>query len=294
MRFHAVAREAWANRRHATTCSFLGVPMKRFDLFAWPVLAILIAASPTTADAKDEPQGYLPPDAVDIVKILPPAPLRGEARYEADRAIFKATRRFVGSARWVLATNDVKLSTPAMLGDFSCAVGLALTPENAPHLVRLVERTGIDTARGSGIAKDYFKRLRPYQIDQGEICQPAAELVNSYDYPSGHTTRGWTWAELLAELAPDRAGDILARGRAFGESRIVCGVHNASAVEAGRLTAASILAAVHASPAFQSDLRAAKEELDALRADAKTARPQGCAEEAGLVTLPLFQEPDAK
>lgn len=264
------------------------VPMKRLLSFVWPALAILIVAGPMTADAKSEKQGYLAQDAVDIIKILPPAPTEGEARYEADRGIFKATRRFVGTPRWTLATNDVKLSTADMLRDFSCAVGVALTTENAPHLVQVVETAGIDTKHASDVAKDYFKRHRPFQIDAGEICQPAAELANSYDYPSGHTTRGWTWAELLAELVPDRAGAILTRGRAFGESRIVCGVHNASAVEAGRLTAASILAAVHAAPAFQSDVKAAKEELAALRADAKAPRPQGCTDEAGLVTQPIF------
>jgi hypothetical protein len=42
---------------------------------------------------------------------------------------------------------------------------------------------------------------------------------------------------LLARLVPDRAGDVLARGRNFAESRVVCGVHNLSAVGSGLLTA---------------------------------------------------------
>jgi acid phosphatase (class A) len=249
---------------------------------------MVIATGLMMAAANGEQPGYLTPNAVDIVKILPPAPVKGEARYAADRRIFKATRRFVGSSRWGLATSDVKLSTADMLRDFSCAVGVTLTPDTAPHLVRVVEKANADTAGAAGVAKDFFKRLRPYQIDKGQTCQPAAELANSYDYPSGHTTRGWTWAELLAEISPNQASAILARGRAFGESRIVCGVHNASAVEAGRLTAASVLAAVHASPDFQADLTAAKQELDALRANASTPRPQDCAAEAGLVALPIF------
>lgn len=262
--------------------------MKRRTFNAFPLLAILIAATSLTSQAKGAQQGYLSPDAVDIVKVLPPAPLKGEARYEADREIFKTTRHFAGTPRWVLATNDVKSSTSDMLRDFSCAVGVTLTVENVPHLVEMVEKAGADTSRGSNVAKDYFKRLRPYQIDDGEVCQSKIDLANSYDYPSGHTTRGWTWAELLAELVPEHAGAILARGRAYGESRIVCGAHNASAVEAGRLTAASILAVVHASSVFQSEFGAAKGELDVLRADAKTPHPQGCADETSLVALPLF------
>jgi membrane-associated phospholipid phosphatase len=47
---------------------------------------------------------------------------------------------------------------------------------------------------------------------------------------------------ILAELVPEAASDVLARARAFGQSRIVCGVHNASAVEAGWMTATAVFA----------------------------------------------------
>jgi acid phosphatase (class A) len=262
--------------------------MIRLKTCAWFLLAIAMAASSLTAQAKDEQSGYLAPNAVDILKILPPAPQKGDARYDADRAIFKATRRFVGSPRWILATNDVQLSPATLMHDFSCSLGVSLTPETAPKLVHLMEIAGKDTSRAANVAKDHFQRLRPFQIDEGDICQPSIELANSFDYPSGHTTRGWTWAALLAELVPENAGAIFERGRAYGESRIVCGAHNASAVESGRLTAGSILAVAHSSPAFQTDLKAAKEELDALRADAMTPRPQNCAAETELLGIPVF------
>ena len=81
---------------------------------------------------------------------------------------------------------------------------------------------------------------------------------------------------------------IMARGRAYGESRIVCGVHNATAVEAGRMTSASTLAAVHAQAAFQADLALARAELAALRADPATPRPENCPAEAALVAQPIL------
>lgn len=263
--------------------------MKLLPPLSGSVLTILIAvATAGPAQAKEAKQGYLSPDAVEIVKILPPAPHEGDPRYQADREIFKATRRFVGTPRWTLATRDAELSTADMLAAFSCSVGVALTRENAPTVAKLIDKAGVDTSGAVGVAKDYFKRRRPFLIDHGEICQPEAELAGTFDYPSGHTTRGWTWAELLAELAPDHAGAILARGRAFGESRIVCGAHNSSAVEAGRLTAASVLAAVHSSPAFQTDFQAAKAELGGLRADAHAPKPEGCAEETQLIAEPVL------
>jgi hypothetical protein len=43
---------------------------------------------------------------------------------------------------------------------------------------------------------------------------------------------------------------ILARARAFGESRVVCGVHNASAVEAGSMTDTAVFAVNRLHPHF--------------------------------------------
>lgn len=249
--------------------------------------ACLASTVALTARARDAagPTGYLAPGAFDILAVLPPAPRPGDARAVADRAIFAATRALKDTPRWALATNDVKLAPADLFRDFSCAVGVTLTPEAAPQTARLIRRAAFDTGAQSAIAKTFYKRERPFQIDAGPICQPADELKGSYDYPSGHTTLGWTVATLLARTAPDRATAILARGRAFGESRIVCGVHNASAVEGGRLTAAATLTALQDDPTFLADLAAARVEIDALRRNAATPKPDAaqCATEAALV-----------
>src|SRR5436190_651608 len=68
----------------------------------------------------------------------------------------------------------------------------------------------------------------------------ATNLVNNSDYPSAHTVYGWSWGLVLAELDPDRATDIMIRALAYRESRVVCTVHNASAIEAGRMIAGSL------------------------------------------------------
>jgi acid phosphatase (class A) len=80
---------------------------------------------------------------------------------------------------------------------------------------------------------------------------------------------------MLSQLAPDTAVDLLARARAFGQSRVVCGVHNLSAVEAGWMTATAVFAMQMSSPEFRKDLDAARTEFASLRAAAK-AKPAGC------------------
>ena len=106
-----------------------------------------------------------------------------------------------------------------------------------------------------------------------------AALEQSPDYPSGHTALSWETGLILAELVPESASEVLARARAFGQSRIVCGVHNASAVEAGWMTATAVFTMQVSSPNFHGDFESARTELAGLRAVAKS-KPVGCAAEA--------------
>ena len=87
------------------------------------------------------------------------------------------------------------------------------------------------------------------------------------------TALGWAWSLVLAELAPDRADQILRRGLAYGESRAVCGVHYPSDVEAGRIVGATIVTRLKADPAFQADFAKARIEFEAARVAATQAAP---------------------
>lgn len=251
--------------------------------------ALLLGSLSASAYSADKPYaGYLTPGEFDVTTVLEPAPRDGDPRYDADRRIFVATRALLGTPRGALATSDVDYSAPAMMRDFSCAVGISLTPQAAPAVLRVIARAGVDTGAQTNLAKNFYRRQRPYRIDKGAVCQPRSELADSYDYPSGHTTWGWTWALLLTELAPDRAQQILHRGRAYGESRFVCGAHNESAVEAGMASASATLSLVRAKPTFKVDLEAARRELAALRSDPAVARPGGCAAEEALIATPVI------
>lgn len=228
----------------------------------------------------DAAPGYLGGATVDITGVVPPPPTKGDIRYETDRKVFKAMKRQIGSDRWQRATSDVVYKTPTMEQDFACATGLALTPERFPAVTRLLNNASADTGRANNYAKNIWKRQRPFRIDNGETCEDKKELGDSYDYPSGHTTKGWTLGLVLADVLPDRANQILARARAYGESRIVCRVHNYSAVENGRLGATVTMATVRQSPGYLADLAAARAEVAAARANAPAPDPARCAAEA--------------
>jgi acid phosphatase (class A) len=227
--------------------------------------------------------GYLKPsDTPDVARIVLPAPETDDPRFIADMSIFRATRALEGSARWALAQADDNVSIAGLFQAFRCALGVTLTRENAPKVTALVTRANIDSSAASRLLKDLYQHKRPFQVAEGNVClssQGKAALEKSPDYPSGHTTAAWETGLILAELAPSAATDLMARARAFGQSRVVCGVHNESAVEAGWMTATLIFAAQVANPDVRADLAEARAELDKLRADLK-AKPDGCSVEA--------------
>ncbi len=223
---------------------------------------------------------YLSPEATpDGVRILPPPP-RGPVA-TADHRVFAATRRLKGSPRWQVATSDADTGP---FEHFACALGVKLTSQTAPVTARLLDRAG--TAGVVDPVKQFYRVKRPYIGTKAPICQAkTADLAANGDYPSGHAANGWMEALILAELAPDRATEILARGRAFGESRLICGAHSLSAVEAGWLAGAAATAALHGSAAFRADLEAARAEMATVRASAPSPSAAVCrAEAAALAT----------
>jgi acid phosphatase (class A) len=232
------------------------------------------------------PQPYLTGAmSPDTYRILPPAPLPGTARYEADRKMFLGTRSLKDSPRWALALNDDNIGL--LRKDLSCAVGVELTDQNAPRFSALMRRVGRDSSNLTNLPKDQFKRLRPFLVDKGPICiDPEGGIAKSFDYPSGHVTYSWTVGLILAELAPDRATDILIRARAYGESRLICGVHNMSAVESGRTNASAIVASLHGQPEFRSDMEAVRSEIAAARKAGPAPDAATCAKDAELLKSP--------
>jgi acid phosphatase (class A) len=228
------------------------------------------------------PKGYLAVGALDTSKVLAPAPKPGEPRYEADRKTFLASRALKDTPRWALAQADV--DEKKILADFGCALGFVPTPETTPKLVALLMKLRYDVRDAVNKPKDLYKRQRPYLIDEGPICVDKSDaLAKSPDYPSGHNTWGWTIGLIMAEVAPDRATEILSRAKVFGEGRLVCGVHNLSAVEAGRMNGSIVVAALHGQEAFRKDLDAVRKEVAAVRKAGPAPDPAMCAKEAELV-----------
>lgn len=228
--------------------------------------------------AADQPApGYLDGKAVpNLLQVLPAPPRAGSARAADDRATFRATRALEGSDRWSLAKADV---TDDRFTVFSCALGMKLDARSAPRLATVFARMS-DGGMVARAKRDFAVR-RPYLDQPGAICEAKTEhLAHNGDYPSGHTVTGWSTALVLAELMPERATEVLRRGRIYGESRFICGSHSRSAVEAGFMAGGALVSAWHGSADFHADMKAARAELVALSGVAAVPNPDRCRRES--------------
>lgn len=226
--------------------------------------------------------GYLKPaELPDSQALLPSPPVAGSAAFAADEDAYKSTRKLRDMPRWAMAVKDAELGFPKAAETFSCVLAMPISEEATPHLNMLLRRVRADASRATDKAKDYYKRRRPFAVYGEANCTPRDRLKDD-SYPSGHASIGWAWALTLAEIAPDRVNDVFARGLAFGQSRIVCGVHWKSDVEAGRLVGASVVSRLHADAVFSAQLAAARGEILAARA-AGLKSPMDCAAEASAL-----------
>jgi acid phosphatase (class A) len=235
-------------------------------------------------------EGYLDVERqLDSRVFVPPAPSEDSARQALDDAVSVNTEALRGTDRWQLAILDADLSFPAAAGTFSCALGIPVSEEGTPWLYMLLRRTLTDIGLAPYAAKNAYNRERPFMVKGDHTCTPDEEelLRGDGSYPSGHTAVGWGWSLILSELAPDRAEEILDRGRAFGENRNVCNAHWYSDVVAGRLAGAAAVARLHTSDEFLYVMSRARAEIDLAQSQG-LAPDRDCPAEAEALSVTYY------
>ena len=135
-------------------------------------------------------------------------PRRSRARRATATTAASSRIRATGSARraatWRRATS--RPASRRWPTRSAARSGSSSTRPRRRMTMKLIATAGATANAQSKAAKEFFKRLRPYpDREAARRARRPSELKGSYDYPSGHTTWGWTWALILANLAPDRA-----------------------------------------------------------------------------------------
>lgn len=211
--------------------------------------------------------GYLTGHEVDFHTFLGPPPAPDSQWDRADQGLVEALQA-VDDSRWQMAEIDAK----ELYSRFSEAFGRPIDKKSSPVLVTLLDRATNDAEATAAGAKDYFHRPRPYQrLQLQRVCEkstppkPEDHPTKGVSYPSGHSTRGWTVALVLARVAPERSEAVMKRAQEYMESRLICGAHFPSDVEAGHDVAIAVVSHLDASAEFQADLANARKELSAAR-----------------------------
>ncbi|MGE0597375.1 MAG: phosphatase PAP2 family protein [Hyphomonadaceae bacterium] len=219
-------------------------------MFRQFVLAAALVALPAAASAQQAP-------LINGAALAGDAPAAGSARDAADRL---SMRPNVTEARLTQARADQEASPWRALAP---VMGDQFTETRLPQTARMFASLRAALGPSVNTAKEAANRRRPFLSDPSVArCDPPTESVaQDSSYPSGHAAIGWAWGLVMAELLPARADALLQRGRDFGDSRVVCGYHFPSDIEASRLIAAAVVARLHGEANFRAELEAARREL---------------------------------
>ena len=199
---------------------------------------------------------YISLNQVNLAKLLAPPPAAQSEQQKLDLTAVLLTQKDRTALQSERAVADNDFSMFRMAGE---VLGPNFTAERLPKTAALFTRV-IHDARALFLAtKDVWNRPRPFKVSTD--VKAIGELPNNGSYPSGHATRGYLTAIILSNMLPERSESLFARGREYGQNRVLAGVHFPSDVEAGRIAATAMVVAFMQNEQFLKDFAETKTEL---------------------------------
>lgn len=242
--------------------------MNRKSLFVvlLSVFTLSTFAQQKIKDVRTNPDLYfLQADEVaNSLELLPAPPQPGSILWMNDEAQYQWGKLQRNTPRGDQAAADARVNGDGVPNAFSEAFGIRISKETTPEIYKLVLGMREDAGDlATRAAKNYYMRVRPFAFYHETTCNPEQqqELSTNGSYPSGHTAIGWATALVLSEINIDRQNEILKRGYEMGQSRVICGYHFQSDVDAARLVSSAVVARLHANKNFMAQLEKAKAEF---------------------------------
>ncbi len=232
----------------------------------WIGSLAVVAALAGAAQAQDAPKPklsarFLSAAELDASRILPPPPMAGSPAANAELAEVRAMIAARTPETLAHARRDDEVKDASI---FVQSMGPGFDLKALPATAKLMAEVRVEEKVAADAAKAVFRRPRPWLVDD-KLDSCSREDAPLTSYPSGHATMGFAMAVVLADLAPGHAPALLARAKDYAESRIVCGMHFRSDIEAGQVLGTSVALELLRNPGFKADRDAAAAELQAAK-----------------------------
>ena len=238
--------------------------MKHFSLVRILSAGVLLSSLFSPRLQAQEIERYLTMDQMpDLVQCLPAPPDTVGTDFDRDvlRYIWGKTQRR-DSLRAAVVIRDAIWNLDTLAAIFSEPFGMIISREGTPEIYKAFVN-GVATIEQIRVRpKAHYMRIRPFVRFQEHLLTTweEEELSGEGSYPSGHAIRGWSAALILAEINPDAAGRLYARGWEYGENRVIAGAHWQSDVDASRAGASIGYARLQTSPAWRKQVEKAQSE----------------------------------
>ncbi len=139
--------------------------------------------------------------------------------------------------------------------NFDFVLGPHFNAKECPKIDAFMSTAEREVAAIKDSAKKKFARPRP----------PESNLTGNDSYPSGHSTRAYFRARILAEIAPDAKDRLIMEARSMMLNRMIAGKHHPADVVGGitlgtAIADSMIAAAKDPANPIHTDFEAAKQE----------------------------------
>jgi len=233
------------------------------------VCCVIGANAQESKDVTTCPESYFLKlgDVANSLELLPTPPEQSSTRFKYDEERYLWGKKQRETPRGDQAAADANLEGEGVPLAFSESFGIQISKDQTPEIYRLVLKMREDAGDlATRSAKQTYMRIRPFAYFKESTCRPEdeASLSTNGSYPSGHTSIGWATALVLAEVNPARQNEIIKRGYEMGQSRVICGYHWQSDVDAARVVASTVVATLHSNSEFNAQLAKAKAEFQRL------------------------------
>ena len=169
-------------------------------------------------------------------------------------------------SRLEVAKNDANKTTEYFLQIFIDP--LNIKQEDKVKIKRetydIIAKVILDANNSAKKAKQKFHRVRPYYFYSKPSCtgDDSQSEKRELSYPSGHAVRGMTVARVLAKILPNEyRQQLFARGIVYGDSRVICGAHWQSDVDASRVLSGFVITKLQKNGTYKHDIAHAKSKI---------------------------------